>query len=120
MSNIPKKPKNKIGARRWNLWMEDPHCHWCRKELSWRQSTVDHLNSKVKQEKREYVRFPNTVLSCGPCNQKRATQERLEMPRWFWWYRSRMFPRVTRLDLTLKERFIIIYYRNILGMQAER
>jgi hypothetical protein len=85
--------------------------------LGWKESTVDHLYSKVKngqfkgkREKKAKDVENYTVLSCKPCNEGLQEKERLEMPRWHWWVRSRAFPKFLRKDLTIKERFIILWY----------
>ena len=123
----PKKPKNSNGRRRYKLWIQDPHCYWCGSELKWKKSTIDHLYSRVKNGKFKGKREKKakdvenyTVLSCTSCNQKQQVKERLEMPRWHWWIRSRSFPRFSRKDLTMVERFVILWYRIRLDYKPER
>ncbi len=86
--------------RRRNLLAEDPHCHWCGRELrdydvpqpqAWPadMATLDHLNSRIlypggRPVTRVFTAGRGvvtcrpasaTVLSCFPCNQKRAVDE---------------------------------------------
>jgi len=122
-----RKPKNQVGRRRYNLWHQDPHCYYCKKELEWKESTIEHLYSKVKngtfkgkREKSYYDVDVYTVLSCSKCNQERQAQEIKELPRWRWWVRSRSFPKFLRKDLTLIERCIILWYQFNLDYKPER
>ena len=116
-----RKPKNKIGRRRYNLYIRDPHCYYCGRELKWKESTVDHVYSKVESGKRN---TPNgkgeTVLACSSCNNKRQSLEIKSLPRWHWWLRSQAFPKISRKDLTLKEKFLILWYVNIMGVKNVR
>lgn len=122
-----KKPKSSIGRRRLNLWIQDPYCYWCKEKLKWKKTTLDHLYSKVKNGKFKGYRAKGTkdgvvitVLSCSSCNQSQQEKERLEMPRWHWWIRSRAFPSFFRKDLTIKERFVILWYQLNLDYKPER
>jgi hypothetical protein len=124
----PKKPKNSNGRRRLNLWGQDPHCYYCHKELKWEEATLEHLYSKVKNGKYKGKRAKRkkeigkkyTVLSCKTCNQERQLKEQAEVPRWRIWRKSRSFPRFLRKDLTLIERFIILWYQFNLDYKPER
>lgn len=99
--NIMKKKKSdRKSARRRNLMKEDPHCHWCRRELKTQPHnsgkipddfpTLDHMNSRVKYPKGRPARG-KIVLACPPCNTKRAMLEQHEnMFRHMW--NSRCFP----------------------------
>ena len=120
-SHLPKKPSNKIGRRRWNLWVNDPHCYYCGEKIRWRHSTVDHVYSKVRNGKRNAPKGKGeTVLACKDCNQGRQIAEMKAMPRWRWWLRSKAFPNLTRKDLTLFEKVIIIWYVKIRNIENER
>lgn len=122
------KPKNSNGRRRYNLWRQFPHCHYCGKKLEWEETTLEHLYSKVKNGKyrgkrektKKEVGKNFTVLSCEPCNLARAHQETKELPRHIVWRKSRSFPRFFRKDLTIYERFIILWYQLTLDYKPER
>ena len=122
-----KKPKNSYGRRRYNLWIVDSHCYYCHKELEWKETTLEHLYSKVKNGKYKGERAKRvtevknyTVLSCGPCNIEQQRKEHIELPRWRLWVRSKSFPRFFRKDLTLIERFRILWYQFNLDYKPER
>ena len=122
-----KKPRNQVGRRRYTLWHQHPYCYHCHRKLEWKKSTIDHLYSKVKNGRYKGKREKTvddvdvyTVLSCSPCNHDQQKKERLEMPRWHWWIRSRAFPRITRKDLTMKEKIIILWYQWTLDYKPER
>lgn len=125
---LPKKPKNSIGRRRYNLWRQSPYCYYCHKELKWDETTLEHLYSKVKcgtykgkrVKTKEEVGEKFTVLSCEPCNTTRQKEEHKEIPRYRLWIRSRSFPRFFKKQLTLGERFIILWYRFNLDYKPER
>ena len=124
---MPKKPKNSNGRRRYNLWRQDPHCHYCERELRWEETTLEHLYSKVKcgkykgkREKKLSEVEKYTVLSCAPCNEKRAQEEHKEIPRWRVWRKSRSFPRIYKQGLTLWERLIILWYLLNIDYKPER
>ncbi len=47
------------------LWLRCPHCHYCRTELTYEESTLDHVIPKSKGGKRNP---DNVVLACKTCN----------------------------------------------------
>lgn len=65
----------KFARKKWlqdireKLVKRDPHCHYCRKKLFFKNSTVDHIvaraNGGLDQE-------DNLVLSCQPCNKEKG------------------------------------------------
>ena len=112
----------KIKKRREILWKRNPHCYYCDKYLPFEETTLEHIYSKVKTGKREIPlnEKGDTVLSCSDCNQQRAIDERDSLPRWTVWYRSKAFPRIYRKDLSLIERFIILYYGYMLRYNFRR
>ena len=116
---IPTKPKYRPARRRYNLWIKHPYCYWCDRKLKWKQSTLDHLNSRVARRKRPNIpRQVATVLSCKPCNNRRALKEIQSMPKWKWWVRSRSFPRITTPGLSLSERFIVLTLGSVIRSAA--
>lgn len=112
-------PKNKHAKRRWNLWTADNHCYYCNRELTWEESTLEHLNSRVLRDKRPIAQGITTVLSCGPCNQHQAKTEMLSMPKSYWWKKSRQFPNWRKRGLTLKERAFVVWWGKIFGMHTD-
>ncbi len=72
--------------RRRKLLYEDPHCHWCGKELYYYKTkggklpddfaTIDHLESKLLGERKDVQKKKKTlVLACPACNNKRSKDE---------------------------------------------
>ena len=112
---IPAKPKNKIGKRRWNLWVHGVRtCYYCDRTLRWEETTLEHIYSRVLIPKRPQpgtVKGPYTVLACESCNQKQAEKEWQSMTRSQKWKRNRSFPKWTRKDLTIRERIFILYHK---------
>lgn len=51
------------------LWRRDPHCYWCRVELSQDAATVDH---RIPLSRGGLNCGNNYVLSCHPCNNARG------------------------------------------------
>ena len=92
MSHLPEKPKNKFGRRRYNLWVEDPHCYWCGKKLKWKETTLDHVNQRTKLGNERRPRWGATVLSCEPCNNERQVKEFEEMNQIQKWKRTKNYP----------------------------
>jgi hypothetical protein len=122
-----RKPKNQVGRRRYNLWHQDPHCYYCKKELEWKESTIEHLYSKVKNGKYKGRREKTkdeveifTVLSCKVCNNEQQIKEHAELPRYKLWIRSRSFPNFLKKQLTLGERLIILWYQLVIDYKSER
>jgi len=122
-----KKPKNSNGRRRLNLWRQYPYCHYCDKELKWRETSLEHLYSRVKngkykgkREKKHNEVETYTVLSCKMCNQEQQLKEHAEMPRWKIWRKSRAFPSFFKKQLTMWERFVILWYQFNLDYKPER
>jgi hypothetical protein len=104
--------------RRLNLWRKNPYCHWCGKKLKWKQTTLDHINQRVKVETRP--RFGQTVLSCNKCNQQRAIKVENEMTLIQKWLRGSTPPRLRRAfiyypgrPLSFKARISLIYFHLI-------
>ena len=86
--------------------MNHPYCTWCGKKLSFKESTIDHLNSKVVNGHRPAQ--GKIVLSCTRCNNNRQIYEVKKLPRYKVWIKSRRFPKITRKELTTKERFLVL------------
>lgn len=70
-------------VRRRNLWLADPHCHWCGSLTALpgaatasglRLATIDHLFSRFHPVRQETASVP-TVLACRECNAERGRQE---------------------------------------------
>ena len=107
-----KKPKNNIPKRRYNLWIRDPHCHWCNRELEWLETTVDHINQKTKNKKRPKVGV--RVLACHPCNNQRQIDAFNEMNKIQQWLRDGNIPPVRRIwgprKTPIYARIWLLYY----------
>ncbi len=50
-------------------WQEWPFCCYCKKRLGWSETTLDHVIPVVRGG---LTSRGNTVLSCQPCNVKKA------------------------------------------------
>lgn len=97
MNQLPEKPKNRIGRRRWHLWIKNPHCHWCDKKLKWNESTADHLQQKTKLgEEHLWNKYGKIVLSCEKCNQQRQLDAYNEMNQVQQWLRTGNIPKLKR------------------------
>lgn len=111
------EPRSNMAKRRWNLWVADNQCYYCKSELAWEETTIEHIYSRVKTGKRELpeddmgYKRGKRVLSCAPCNQKQARKEWLKIPREMRWIRCGRYPRLFRKDLTMHERIVIFKYR---------
>jgi len=116
MNHIPKKPKNKMGRRRWWLWTKDPHCYWCNKKLAWSKTTVDHINQKTKLGSVRPLKG-HTVLSCKPCNNQRQVDAFNEMNKVEQWIKTGGIPRLRRAWGTrptpIYARLWLLYYHLI-------
>lgn len=95
--------------RRRNLWKADPRCHYCKKELLWEETTIEHLYSKVLTGKRKLPKngFGRRILSCSKCNNDQAKKEWDTLSREEKWMRTGAYPRLRRRDLTWSERKLI-------------
>jgi 5-methylcytosine-specific restriction endonuclease McrA len=62
------RPKH-CGKLRRSLWLNDPHCHYCGRELAFEESTLDHKLAKGKGGTHE---MSNLVLSCLECNHEKG------------------------------------------------
>lgn len=78
-----KKPKrSSSAARRRRLFTEDPRCAYCRVELEFEDSTVDHKIPRCKggNNSRE-----NTVLCCNFCNNNKGSKTVSEFRKEFYY-----------------------------------
>jgi 5-methylcytosine-specific restriction endonuclease McrA len=66
--------KSKIKAE---LLVRSPHCHWCGRDLSPDEATLDH---RVPRSLGGSNGRGNLVLACAPCNQAKGAM----MPHQFW------------------------------------
>jgi 5-methylcytosine-specific restriction protein A len=65
-----KKKKNKKSTRlRKEKWHHDPKCHYCKRELEWEETTLDHV---IPQSKGGETSEENTVLACERCNKEKG------------------------------------------------
>lgn len=117
MNTLPKKPKNKCGRRRWNLWVKDTHCYWCKRELEWNETTLDHLfqRTKLGDECRPILHNQETtVLSCSECNSKREREAFNEMNKVHQWIRDNNIPPIRRAwgkrKTPIYARLWVLYY----------
>ncbi len=108
---LPTKPttKSSMTRRRWSLWRAHPFCHYCKKELQWEESTIEHLYSRVKTGKRQLPEdgVGRRILSCSKCNNDQAKKEWGTLPRTEQWMRTGAYPRLRRRDLSWSERKLI-------------
>lgn len=89
---------NQLKNRRQKLMAQNPHCHWCGKEVveynvaEWPKgmphdlATIDHLFDKYDQETRQTAfdkKLPQTVLACYKCNVERANARTKQMSKSF-------------------------------------
>lgn len=63
------KSQTRKVKRRLNLIEKDPHCHYCRREVDFYNSTLDHL---IPRSKGGTGRLENLVLSCYICNHRKG------------------------------------------------
>ena len=110
----------RLKNRRWRLWEENPHCHWCGKKLKWKKSTIDHLDSRLSPERGKHCGTIRTVLSCSPCNNKRGIEETSRLPKYELWIRGNSFPKINKKGLTLIERSIILWHVIVLNKKNLR
>lgn len=69
-NNLGVNNKNNRMARvRRKFWERDPHCHYCRRSLTFIESTLDHVKPRSKGGSGKQS---NLVLSCLPCNLAKA------------------------------------------------
>lgn len=59
----------KMKARRAELWRKAPFCRWCGKQLSFRESTVDHV---IPLARGGTNHVKNLVIACEACNRRRG------------------------------------------------
>lgn len=104
-----------IKRRRRRLWEADPHCHWCKRELAWEETTADHMNQKVKVETRP--RQGKIVLACEKCNLQRSLDAHKEMSQVALWKRTGNVPYMKRIwrflpnhKTSFVSRLWLIYY----------
>lgn len=57
---------------RLRLHRNDPHCHYCRRELTYEDSTVDH---KVPRSKGGTLHPDNVLLACKLCNNAKGDMD---------------------------------------------
>ncbi len=75
-----KKKKKKVvfsdtRKRRRILWDETPSCYWCFRQLTYEESTVDHLLEKSNGGTSDES---NLVIACSPCNNYRTNNPKGE------------------------------------------
>lgn len=67
-----KLPRVKIQLNKRGLFLRDKGlCGYCNKHLTLDESTIDHIIPKDHGGQHTWI---NTVLSCGPCNNKKANR----------------------------------------------
>lgn len=62
------KSQTRKVKRRLNLIEKDPHCYYCRREVDFSNSTLDHL---IPRSKGGTGNLSNLVLACYSCNHKK-------------------------------------------------
>lgn len=73
---MPPAESGGVGSkRRRKMWEKDPHCYYCGKELSFEESSIDHV---VPRSKGGSNRDENLVLSCQPCNHDKGDMDQEE------------------------------------------
>ncbi len=60
---------NKMRAKRLVLWRKTPFCHWCKRGLSFQESTIDHV---IPLARGGTNHIKNLVIACEECNLKRG------------------------------------------------
>lgn len=105
--------QNGIARRRYNLWKRDPHCHWCKEELEWSETTIDHINQKTRNKTRPAIGV--RVLSCQKCNNQRQIDEFNTMNKVQQWLRNGSVPSIRRVwdikrNTPIYARVWLIYY----------
>lgn len=76
--DLIEKPLAEVGAgskRRRKMWEKDPRCCYCGKELSFEESSIDHV---VPRSKGGSNGDENLVLSCEPCNSAKGDMDQEE------------------------------------------
>ena len=62
------------------LWKEqEGKCHYCKKSIKREEATMDHV---IPIKNTKYHSTANCVVSCGPCNQKKGSQEKIPLEWW--------------------------------------
>jgi len=105
---------NKIANRRYKLWKDNPHCHWCGQKLKWEKTTADHINQKTKLGDEIRPKQGKIVLSCQKCNQQRQIDAFNEMNKVQQWLRDNNIPPIRRIwgkrPTPLYARVWLLYY----------
>lgn len=77
-----RKAPSAMKQMRLSLWRKSSFCHWCKKDLSFRESTIDHVIPLARGGTNHPKNF---VIACEACNSKRGcnmpevTTERMEL-----------------------------------------
>jgi len=61
----PRKNRRKLTEQRRQLFAQYPYCTYCRCQLQWKESTIDHV---VPLSKGGTNDLENLALACHPCN----------------------------------------------------
>lgn len=65
----PRAGRGQMRKHRKRMLPKDPHCRWCRRELTEETATVEHI---VPRSLGGSNRADNLALACKPCNQTRG------------------------------------------------
>ena len=61
------------------LWLADPTCCYCQREIHWKFSTLDHVSPRSRGGT---DRRSNFVLCCRRCNRRKAAMTADELLLW--------------------------------------
>lgn len=65
----PRKNRRKLTEQRRQLFAQNPYCTYCRCQLHWEESTIDHV---VPLSKGGTNDMENLALACEPCNSRKG------------------------------------------------
>lgn len=64
-----RESRKKMRAKRRQLWWRSPFCHWCKRKLTFEESSVDHV---IPLSRGGTNHIKNLVIACVECNLKRG------------------------------------------------